>query len=993
MVRRGGNLSEKLVKKKMKIGLDVGSTTLKCVVYSEEGEPVFQEYERHYSQIAEKASGMLSRIQEKFPELKKASLCVSGSAGMGLAEDLDIPFVQEVYATRTATRKYLPQADVVIELGGEDAKILFLTGSMEVRMNGSCAGGTGAFIDQMATLLSITPTELNEIAGESERTYSIASRCGVFAKSDIQALLNQGAQKNDIAASILVAVVNQTIAGLAQGREITGNVVYLGGPLTFFSRLREAFDRILGVKGICPENSLYYVAAGAALSEAGEEFDLEEITDKIRHYSSSHHYQASSALFQSQAEYEEFVERHQRDKVDTGAPLLADKKAYVGIDAGSTTVKAVAVNEDGDIIFSHYLPNSGNPVPLVREFLLELYRKFPDIQICSAASTGYGEEIIKNAFGLDMGVVETIAHFTAARKFEPEVDFIIDIGGQDIKCFQIKNGTIDNIFLNEACSSGCGSFLQTFAGALGYQMADFAKLGLFADSPVDLGSRCTVFMNSSVKQAQKDGASIENISAGLSMSVVKNALYKVIRVVDAASLGKHIVVQGGTFLNDAVLRAFEKEIGQNVTRPSVSGLMGAYGAALYAKEHSRGKSGILDAAALEHFTHEVRAITCNGCQNHCRLTVNSFANGAKYIAGNRCDKPLQKHSKTAQYNLYDYKRQLLDSYTPCKGPRGTIGIPMGLNLYELYPFWYTFFTKLGFGVVRSPESDRKLYFKGQHTIPSDTVCYPAKLMHGHIEALLEMGPDAIFYPCMSYNVDEHLGDNHYNCPVVAYYPEVLDANVTALEQTKFIYDYVGLHRPKDFPKKMQAILAKYFPAIPEKEVQAASDAAYAEYHAHMGRIRQRGREYLELAKRQDLPVIILSGRPYHLDREVNHGIDKLICECGAVVVTEDSVSDQEKKFPTGVLNQWTYHARLYAAAKYVVDSKDKRINLVQLVSFGCGVDAITGDEVRSILEKGDRIYTQIKIDEITNLGAVRIRLRSLFAALGLGTEAVKDREE
>ena len=462
-------------------------------------------------------------------------------------------------------------------------------------------------------------------------------------------------------------------------------------------------------------------------------------------------------------------------------------------------------------------------------------------------------------------------------------------------------------------------------------------------------------------------------------------------MVDAASLGKHIVVQGGTFLNDAVLRAFEKEIGQNVTRPTQRST--AYGAALYAKEHSRGKSGILDAAALEHFTHEVRAITCNGCQNHCRLTVNSFANGAKYIAGNRCDKPLQKHSKTAQYNLYDYKRQLLDSYTPCKGPRGTIGIPMGLNLYELYPFWYTFFTKLGFGVVRSPESDRKLYFKGQHTIPSDTVCYPAKLMHGHIEALLEMGPDAIFYPCMSYNVDEHLGDNHYNCPVVAYYPEVLDANVTALEHTKFIYDYVGLHRPKDFPKKMQAILAKYFPAIPEKEVQAASDAAYAEYHAHMGRIRQRGREYLELAKRQDLPVIILSGRPYHLDREVNHGIDKLICECGAVVVTEDSVSDQEKKFPTGVLNQWTYHARLYAAAKYVVDSKDKRINLVQLVSFGCGVDAITGDEVRSILEKGDRIYTQIKIDEITNLGAVRIRLRSLFAALGLGTEAVKDREE
>ena len=483
------------------------------------------------------------------------------------------------------------------------------------------------------------------------------------------------------------------------------------------------------------------------------------------------------------------------------------------------------------------------------------------------------------------------------------------------------------------------------------------------------------------------GASIENISAGLSMSVVKNALYKVIRVTDAKSLGDHIVVQGGTFLNDAVLRAFEKEIGKNVIRPSVSGLMGAYGAALYSKEKGRGQSTIIGPEDLKAFTHEVKAITCNGCQNHCRLTVNTFANGARYIAGNRCDKPLHKKSPTAQYNLYDYKKQLLASYAPCDGPRGVIGIPMGLNMFELFPFWYTFFTKLGFGVVHSPESDRKLYFRGQHTIPSDTVCYPAKLMHGHIEALLDMKPDAIFYPCMSYNLDEHLGDNHYNCPVVAYYPEVLDANIAALENVKFIYDYVGLHRRKDFPGKMTNILARYFDPIPEKEVKAASDAAYAEYHAHMERIHKKGQEYLALAKEQNLPVIVLSGRPYHLDSEINHGIDKLICECGAVVVTEDSVSELEHKFPTGVLNQWTYHARLYAAAKYVVDSGDKRINLVQLVSFGCGVDAITGDEVRSILESGDRIYTQIKIDEITNLGAVRIRLRSLFAALGLGSEA------
>ena len=968
----------------MKIGLDVGSTTLKCVVFDEVGTPVFQEYERHYSQIAEKASGMLSRIREKFPQTDRAALCISGSAGMGLAEDLQIPFVQEVYATRTAVKTYLPDADVVIELGGEDAKILFLSGSMEVRMNGSCAGGTGAFVDQMATLLSITPDELNEISKTSERTYSIASRCGVFAKSDIQALLNQGAQKNDIALSILNAVVNQTIAGLAQGREIRGNVIYLGGPLTFLSELRAAFDRILGVRGICPENSLYYVAAGAAMAETTEDFDLEEITERIRNYSSSHQYQSSDALFQTQQEYEEFTQRHAKDSIPTDAALLPGKTAYVGIDAGSTTLKATAINENEEIIFSQYLPNSGNPVPLVREFLQALYEKFPGIVIRSAASTGYGEEIIKNAFSLDMGVVETIAHFTAARKFEPQVDFIIDIGGQDIKCFKIKNGTIDNIFLNEACSSGCGSFLQTFAGALGYEMSEFAKCGLFADSPVDLGSRCTVFMNSSVKQAQKDGASIENISAGLSMSVVKNALYKVIRVTDAKSLGDHIVVQGGTFLNDAVLRAFEKEIGKNVTRPSVSGLMGAYGAALYAKQHQTGeKSTILGEDDLKTFSHEVRAITCNGCQNHCRLTVNTFANGSRYIAGNRCDKPLQKQSRTSQYNLYDYKRELLSSYAPCTGKRGVIGIPMGLNMFELYPFWYTFWTQLGFGVIHSPKSDRELYFRGQHTIPSDTVCYPAKLIHGHIEALLEQKPDAIFYPCMSYNLDEHKGDNHYNCPVVAYYPEVLDANIEALQDTKFIYDYVGLHRRKDFPGKMCKILEQYFPGISLREVKSAAEAAYAEYEAYMGRIRKKGKDFLALAKDQNLPVIILSGRPYHLDNEINHGIDKLICECGAVVVTEDSVSDMVEKFPTGVLNQWTYHSRLYCAAKYVADSGEKRINLVQLVSFGCGVDAITGDEVRAILEDGGRIYTQIKIDEITNLGAVRIRLRSLFAALGL----------
>ena len=975
----------------MKIGLDVGSTTLKCVVYDKDNQIIFSAYERHFSQIAEKASEMLTKIQEQFPQNTETSLCVSGSAGMGLAEDLGIPFVQEVYATRMAAKKYIPDADVVIELGGEDAKILFLSGSMEVRMNGSCAGGTGAFIDQMATLLHVSPTELNEIAGQSQKTYSIASRCGVFAKSDIQALLNQGAQKNDISKSIFIAVVNQTIAGLAQGREIGGKVVYLGGPLTFFSELRDSFDDILGVKGIRPENSLYFVAAGAALAEDDKIFNLKEITDKIKNYISKTPYKSDEPLFKHWDEFEEFRKRHDSHSIETEAPLGTDKRAYIGIDAGSTTIKATAVNEKEEIIFSRYMSNSGNPVPLVQEFLIDLYKKYPDIQIIASASTGYGEDIIKNAFHLDTGIVEKMAHFTAAKKFDPDVDFIIDIGGQDIKCFKIKNGTIDNIFLNEACSSGCGSFLQTFAGALNYSMSDFASCGLFADNPVDLGSRCTVFMNSSVKQAQKDGASIENISAGLSISVVKNALYKVIRVTDADSLGKHIVVQGGTFLNNAVLRAFEKEIKREVIRPSISGLMGAYGAALFAKERALKKSSILTLEELQNFTHEVKATTCKLCSNHCRLTINRFSNGERYIAGNRCERPLANKTQTKEYNLYEYKKNLLNSYEPCEGPRGTIGIPMALNMFELYPFWYRFFKELGFGVVKSPDSSRKLYFEGQHTIPSDTVCYPAKITHGHIERLLKMNVDAIFYPCMSYNIDEGLGDNHYNCPVVAYYPEVLNANIDALDKTKFIYDYVGLHRRKDFPIKMTAILAQYFDGISREEVKKASDMAYEEYEQFMGKVRGKGRQYMQIAKDQNLPVIILAGRPYHLDGEINHGIDKLICECGAVVVTEDSLSNLVSKFPTNVLNQWTYHSRLYACAKYVADSGENRINLVQLVSFGCGVDAITTDETRSILEDSGRIYTQIKIDEITNLGAVKIRMRSLFAALGLGKEAIHER--
>ena len=968
----------------MRIGLDVGSTTLKCVVLDDNDQIVYKDYQRHFSQITSKTVGMLQDIKKQFPDESRMTLTISGSAGMGIADALGIPFEQEVYATRVAVNKIIPGTDVVIELGGEDAKILFLTDGLEVRMNGSCAGGTGAFIDQMATLLNMEAGQMNEAAKNYEKIYTIASRCGVFAKSDVQPLLNQGAQKNDISASIFYAVVNQTIAGLAQGREITGKVVYLGGPLTFLSELRKAFDTTLKLEGIAPDNSLYFVAMGAALKKDNKEFAIDELIEKIDGYTATGGYASCNPLFESEQEYEEFIARHKKNSDHIKNVDTITGHAYLGIDAGSTTVKAVVTDENANILCSEYLPNGGNPVPIIKEFLQKLYEKYPDIRIEASAVTGYGEEMIMNAFGVDFGIVETIAHFTAAKKFQPDVDFIIDIGGQDIKCFQIRNNAIDNIFLNEACSSGCGSFLQTFAGALGYRIDEFARLGLFADKPVDLGSRCTVFMNSSVKQAQKDGATIENISAGLSISVVKNALYKVIRAASAKQLGEHIVVQGGTFLNNAVLRAFEQEIGHDVVRPEMAGIMGAYGAALYAQENSTGKSTILDAEGLSRFKHEITMTTCNGCNNHCKLTINTFDNGRRFISGNRCDKPTAKKAAGPQYDLYAYKLQLLDGYRhsdiPAENARGTIGIPMGLNMYELLPFWYTLFTKLGFNVVTSPNSSRSLYLSGQHTIPSDTVCFPAKLMHGHIEALLKENVDAIFYPCLSYNFDEGLGDNHYNCPVVAYYPEVLEANVKALRDVKFIYEYLGIHRRKDFTKKFHAVLEKYFGKFKFSDVAMACNYAYEEHEKHMRLVRMEGRKYLRIANRENKPVIVLAGRPYHLDPEINHGIDKLICDLGAVVVTEDSVSDIAPHVNTKVLNQWTYHSRMYAAAQYVADQQDPNLNLVQLVSFGCGVDAITTDEVRRILEEQDKIYTQIKIDEITNLGAVKIRLRSLFAA-------------
>lgn len=964
----------------MRLGIDIGSTTIKYVVLDESEKIIYQDYKRHYSHIKKNLIDILIELKDKGIIKDTIQLAISGSAGMGLANDCGITFVQEVYATRVSANKLIPGTDCIIELGGEDAKILFLSDGMEVRMNGSCAGGTGAFIDQMATLLNVDITEINGIAAEHEKLYNIASRCGVFAKTDIQPLLNQGASKSDIAASIFKAVVNQTIGGLAQGREITGNVAYLGGPLTFLTELQKSFNESLNLNGYCPKNSLYFVSLGAAFC-ANEEYKTDEIIKKVTDYTSNQKYGFNEPLFKSQKDLEEFRMRHAEDNVKSLPLHNYSKPLYLGVDSGSTTLKMVLIDENLNIRFSKYLSNQGNPVDLFKNILTELYNEHPYINIVGAASTGYGEDLIRNAFCLDGGLVETMAHFRAAKHFMPNVDFIIDIGGQDIKCFKIEHGVISNIFLNEACSSGCGSFLQTFANALGYEIEDFAKIGLLAPKPVDLGSRCTVFMNSSVKQAQKDGATIDNISAGLSISVVKNALYKVIRATNVESLGKNIVVQGGTFHNEAVLRAFERELNLHVVCPNIAGLMGAYGAALYAKDMKLINSSILDADRLKNFKHEVRFVNCGICSNHCSLTINTFGvNSNKFISGNRCERPVSKAAaKSTNLNLYDFIKNKLDSYKPIAGPRGKIGIPLVLNNYELLPFWHTFLTNLGFEVIHSGFSDSNLFIKGQHTIPSDTICYPAKLVHGHIERLLEMDLPAIFAPCMSYNIDEKKGDNHYNCPIVAYFPENIKNNVTAINNITFISDYVGIFDRILFEKKIYKIMNKYYPKISKKEIHIATGKAFEEYNNHLNAIQIKAKEIITQARLENREIVVLAGRPYHVDPEVNHGIDRLISGFGVAIVTEESIAHLEEKFDVNVLNQWTYHSRLYAAAKHIINEPD--MNLIQLVSFGCGLDAITTDETKDILEKNGKIYTQIKIDEITNLGAVKIRLRSLFEAL------------
>ena len=964
----------------MKIGIDIGSTTIKCVVLDDAGNLIHKSYERHFAMITEKAREVIKGLIEKFNITEPVVCAISGSAGMGLAERAGVPFVQEVYATKVAISNRLPDTDVVIELGGEDAKILFLKGNLEVRMNGTCAGGTGAFADQMASLMQIETGEMNELAKNYEKIYSIASRCGVFAKTDIQPLLNQGARKEDISASIFYAIVNQTITGLAQGHPIEGNIVYLGGPLTFLSELRRAFDKTLGCQGTCPEDSLVFVALGAAYY-AEEKVDLQRAYEIIGEKTEFGAESSLKPLFKNQEEYDEFINRHNQHTVPRKEGAFYEGDAYLGIDSGSTTLKVVLTDKDGSIIFSKYQSNQGKPIDVVKDTLIEMYEKYPNVKIVSSAVTGYGEDMMRNALGIDIGVVETVAHFTAAKYFMPDVEFIIDIGGQDMKCFKIRNGAIDNIFLNEACSSGCGSFLQTFASSLGYPIDQFANLGLFGNNPVDLGSRCTVFMNSSVKQAQKEGVTVENISAGLSISVVKNALYKVIRVHSAEELGKKIVVQGGTFLNNAVLRAFEQEIGVDVIRPDIAGMMGAYGAALYANQMKKheGYSGILSYEELKEFTYTIKNVTCNGCNNKCHLTVNDFGNGRRFIGGNRCEKPVTNKAQDDTLNLYEYKLQKLASFPEGEGERGTIGLPMGLNMYEMYPFWNTLFRNLGFKVKMSGFSNRKLYLKGQGTIPSDTVCFPAKMMHGHIQNLIEMGVDYIFYPCQTFNFNEGKAKNCYNCAVIAGYPEVIEANTLNFGNIKYINDYLGPHKRRQFPARFKKVLQKHFGEFSSREVARACKLAYKAYDSYMADIRAEGKKIVELARKEGKRIIVLAGRPYHADPEINHGIHKLICALGFAVISEDAIASLVPKFKVNLLSQWTYHQRLFSAAKYVAGEDD--MYLVHLVSFGCGLDALTTDEVRSILEFHGNLYTQIKIDEVTNLGAIKIRLRSLIAAI------------
>lgn len=993
VINKGGKSLGLNFMKRLHLGLDVGSTTVKIVVLNEQLDILFSSYKRHFSDIKSSVKNLVSEAYSRFKN-ENITIMVTGSGGLAVNKWLDIPFIQEVVASSTAIRKFIPHTDVAIELGGEDAKITYFEGGVDQRMNSICAGGTGAFIDQMATLLQTDASGLNELSKNHKAIYPIASRCGVFAKTDIQALINQGASKEDIACSVFQSVVNQTITTLACGRPIKGKVAFLGGPLYFLSELRERYVESLNLTEdeiIFPENSQLFVAIGAAVASIDEEaITFKELKDRLDSLDRplDMNVKRLNSLFTNEEELKQFREEHKTRKLIEKEINRASGPCFLGIDAGSTTTKVVLIDKDNNILYSYYSNNKGKPLELVVEILKEIYNLMPeDSYIANACVTGYGEELIKAAIHVDEGEVETIAHYKAADYFLPGVDFILDIGGQDMKCMKVRNGVIDSILLNEACSSGCGSFIETFAHSVNMSAEEFLNEGLMAENPVDLGSRCTVFMNSKVKQAQKEGATVGDIAAGLSYSVIKNALQKVIKIRDPKEMGERIVVQGGTFYSDAILRSFEQVSGRSVVRPDEPGLMGALGAALIAKERCKDgeKSTLLVSDELDSFSYTTKMRRCGGCGNNCLLTINHFSDGGIYITGNRCEKGSGVNKKRKDIpNLYEFKYNRTFDYTPLdedKAKRGTIGIPRVLNMYENYPFWFTFFTELGFKVVLSGHSTRELYEKGIGTIPSETVCYPAKLTHGHIIDLINKDVKTIFYPSIFYErKEDEESNNHLNCPVVTSYPEVIKHNMDELEDAnvQFFNPFLTFD-DKDGLKKGLIRALKGF-SIPRWDINSAVDSAWEEQLKYKNDIRQKGEEVLKYLRENNMKGIVLSGRPYHIDPEVNHGIPNVVTSLGMAVLTEDSIAHLgETERPLRVVDQWTYHSRLYRVANFVAKQKD--IELVQLNSFGCGLDAVTTDQVQEILENYEKIYTVLKIDEVNNLGAVKIRLRSLKAAV------------
>ena len=980
------------------VGLDVGSTTVKIIVMDEQKNTIYKDYQRHFSDTKNTVCNVLEDLLKKYP-LNSFTLALTGSGAMSAAKFLGVNFIQEVVSCKRAVEKYIPKTDVVIELGGEDAKIIYFDQSIEQRMNGTCAGGTGAFLDQMASLLHTDTAGLNELAKGHSTIYPIASRCGVFAKTDIQPLINEGAAKEDIAASIFQAVVNQTISGLACGRPIRGNVAFLGGPLNYLSELRTRFIETLQLTDdevIVPEEAHLLVAKGAALDSINSEVIMpNELEQKIENLKNSRDNTTHplDPLFKNKDEYLAFKERHDKAKTPKANLENYEGDCYLGIDAGSTTTKLVLIDKNGKLLYSLYGSNEGNPLRSVMNMLKKLYSALPKKAILRYSGvTGYGEKLIQTALNVDFNEIETIAHYTAAKTFEPNVTSIVDIGGQDMKYIRMKNGSIDNIMLNEACSSGCGSFIETFSKSLNLEISEFVKEAIEAKRPVDLGSRCTVFMNSKIKQAQKEGYSVGDISSGLSYSVIKNAIQKVMKVRDVETLGEHIVVQGGTFYNDAVLRAFELIVGKNVVRPDISGLMGAYGMAILSKEQYENNldmehvSTILKADELDKLEIKVTHTRCNNCENHCKLTINKFSNGQIHVSGNRCEKGAGIVTKGKKLpNLVQYKYERIFNYKPLEekdAKRGIIGIPRVLNMYEDYPFWFTFLTSLGFRVILSEKSTRKTYEKGMESMPSESVCYPAKLSHGHIESLLEQGIKTIFYPCIPYSRKEYeKADNHYNCPIVISYSEVLKNNVEGLKSSdvKFLNPFLPFDKKNLVKKVLELDEFKEY-NFTKAELLEAAEKAENEYQRCKKDIKDKGTETVKYIEENNLKGIVLAGRPYHVDPEINHGIDTLITSLGLCVLTEDSVADKtEAKRPLRVVDQWVYHARLYAAADFV--GKHDNLELIQLNSFGCGVDAVTTDQVEEILSSFNKMYTLIKIDEVNNLGAVRIRIRSLLASM------------